>query len=120
MVDYVSQDSYIAGRGAAEFAFGKTGGAKKMILFKKGNTIKNAVPQVYRDYGTEGSKTRLSLRVKRPFGRSRVIFRCGGKVVGEIKRQYAVPSEMVRLDVSGLLEKIEKPCEIKIDIGDVN
>ncbi len=119
MVDHVSQDSYIAGQGAAELVSGKTARAKKMILFRKGKAIKNIAPQVYSDYGKSGSKTRLSLRVNRPFGPSRFIFSCGKKVIGEIKRPYAVPSEMLRLDISRLVEKIKKPCEIEINAGEL-
>ena len=120
LVDHVSQDSYIAGQGAAGFALDKESRAKKIIQFSKGKAVKNIVPQVYRDHGTSGSKTKLSLRVSRPFGKSKIIFKCGKKVIFEIKKSYAVPSEMVRLDISKLIEKIKKPSEVEISVGELN
>ncbi len=120
LVDHVSQDSYIAGQGAAGSALGKASRAKKIIQFRKGEAVKNIVPQIYRDHGAGGSKTKLSLRVGRPFGQSKIIFRCGKKVIGQIKKPYAVPSEMLRLDISKLIENIKKPSEVEISVEESN
>jgi CxxC motif-containing protein len=116
LVDWVSMDGERAGRNAAAFATGALGERKRKLLIKRGRGIRCAVPQVYRAYGGEvpGVRT-LYLRVdsvlKRP------VFRFVGPngVIGEVKKPYALPPEIVECDISGFVGEISGDGEITVE-----
>jgi len=118
LVDYVSEDSYIAGFYAAEYS-------KKNILPSKykteliaGTFIRYIIPQ-YIIIPTNGSSNSISFRINEPLKKTKFILTADGKNIATITKQYAVPSEMVRLGITKYLPDIKGKRYLRIDAEEV-
>ena len=95
LVDYVSDEAEIAGKGAAEYVMGnKTSG--EVIVTKAGNGVRYVLPQriVKKDEGVS-----LFLRVTKPFGKVKFTVKSGDEVLATAIRLKAAPGEMEKLTV---------------------
>lgn len=93
LVDYVSDEAEIAGRGAADFVKGK---------LKKGKTVSNRTGQGVRyvlpqHTVTDSDGVSLYFRVSRPFGAVKINVLADSKVIKTDKRIRAVPGEMEKI-----------------------
>jgi hypothetical protein len=117
LVDFVVEESEIAGRGAAEYMGGYSrkglGQGKSEdrngspIQLRPGEGVKYLVPQ--RVQGTNGEdRLDLYLRVNRVYGKSSLHVKDGGQVIKQVKRSRMNPGEMERLRLNkATMEKIE-------------
>ena len=105
-VDFVSEEGRIAARGAAEYLRGKTE-KKRNEISLEGN-IHSCIPQ---EISTSEAFS-LYLRVKEPLEKGSVRLYNGTIKVLEKRLAFAIPSEMVRIDVPG----IEYMTELRLEI----
>jgi NADPH-dependent 2,4-dienoyl-CoA reductase/sulfur reductase-like enzyme len=111
LVDFVVEESEIAGKGAAGFVLGAddmgSGGAEGApVHLLPGEGLKYVVPQRMRGINGE-ERLDLFLRVNRVYGQSHIEVKDGGEVLKRVKRLRMNPGEMerVRLNKSAM-EKI--------------
>lgn len=114
LVDYVSDEAEIAGKGAAEYVMGnKTSG--EVIVTKAGNGVRYVLPQ--RIVKNDESVS-LFLRVTKPFGKVKFTVKSGDEVLATAIRLKAAPGEMEKLTV-----KAEKMAfaekEITVELEEV-
>ena len=95
LVDYVSDEAEIAGKGAADFVKGqlKTG---TCFATKPGNGVRYVLPQ--RVYCGE-ENVDLFLRVVQPYGKVRFTVKSGDEVLATVTRLKAAPGEMEKITV---------------------
>ncbi|MBN2014628.1 MAG: FAD-dependent oxidoreductase [Candidatus Altiarchaeota archaeon] len=104
VVDWVTLESELAGKSAAEYAKGVSFPESKISVIP-GDGVRYVLPQ-----RISGEKdVTLSLRVFCPGRDKKIIVKDGGKVVKKILKTRAVPSEMIRLslkskDLGGIKE----------------
>lgn len=97
LVDLVSEEAEIAGRGAAAFVRGqrRTGAA---VATAAGDGVRYVLPQRIH---TDAGDTPLFWRVAQPHGRVRYTVRAGDEVLCTAVRPKAAPGEMERITVPG-------------------
>jgi len=114
LVDFVVEESEIAGKGAAGFVQGRaevegTENRGMPIDLLPGEGLKYVVPQRMR--GVDGqSPLDLFLRVNRVYGRSAIEVRHDGNTIKRVKRLRMNPGEMERVRLNGsAIEKLDGP-----------
>ena len=97
LVDYVSDEAEIAGKGAAEFVKGE---AQKgaTVTTKAGYGVRYVLPQKVTT--NSGKGVSLFLRVMNPYGNVRFTVKSGDTVLATVVRLKAVPGEMEKINVS--------------------
>lgn len=96
LVDYVSDEAEIAGRGAAEFVKNSQS-ERESIMTAAGNGVRYVLPQrVHTDRNTDVS---LFMRVTQPFGKVRFTVSSGDEILASAVRLKAAPGEMEKLVV---------------------
>jgi len=115
LVDHVSECGEIAGLEASFFANNLLDFPDKKIRLVADIGIKSIVPQIFRKYsGIENNQ--IYLRVS-DFKRDlKFIFHSDDEVIAEVKKQYAIPSEMITIDISKFIEKFYNYSEIHISV----
>lgn len=108
LVDYVSDEAEIAGKGAADYV--KAGAQEaKAVSTKAGNGVRYVLPQKV-EIGTE-KEISLFLRVVNPYGKVRFTVKSGDEVLATAVRLRAVPGEMEKIAL-----KPEKTANLTEDI----
>ena len=107
LVDYVSDEAEIAGKGAAKYVMGQKSSGETVIT-KAGNGVRYVLPQriVKND-----EDIALFLRVTNPFGKVKFTIRSGDEVLTTAIRLKAAPGEMEKLVI-----KAEKMANAKNEI----
>jgi len=129
LVDYVVEESEIAGKGAAGFVLGSVAvGTEKMrpedrkgapVHLLPGEGLKYVVPQRVRGIDGEDSLD-LYLRVNRVYGKSSLEVKLGGEIIKRVKRLRMSPGEMERLRLNkGVMEKING-SDLIVEAAEVN
>ncbi len=95
LVDYVSDEAEIAGKGAADYVLGKVENVEKLPTVA-GAGVRYVLPQVVEK---APRNTDLFLRVTKPFGRVRFTVKSGNEILATAVRLKAVPGEMEKLTV---------------------
>ncbi len=95
LVDYVSEEAEIAGKGAAAYVKGQLE-RTKTISTRAGNGVRYVLPQ--KVYQSE-SDVDLFMRVVKPFGKVRFTVRSGETVLATAIRLKVAPGEMEKLTV---------------------
>jgi NADPH-dependent 2,4-dienoyl-CoA reductase/sulfur reductase-like enzyme len=116
LVDFVVEESELAGNGAAGFVLGCAepgrGAAKgSPVRLLPGEGLKYVVPQRMRGIN-EGQRLDLFLRVNRVYGRSHLEVKAGGEILKRVKRVRMNPGEMERV-------RLNKSAMKKIDGSDL-
>ncbi len=114
LVDYVSDEAEIAGRGAADFV--KNGALiGKTVETKPGNGVRYVLPQcVHTERGTDVS---LFLRVTEPFSKVRFTAKSGDVVLATAQRLKAAPGEMEKITVkSEKLAQATEPITVSLEV----
>lgn len=94
LVDYVSDEAEIAGKGAANYVLhGNT--AEKTVKTKAGNGVRYVLPQ--RIDADEKADVSLFLRVAQPFGKVKYTVSSGNEVLATAVRLKAAPGEMEKI-----------------------
>ena len=97
LVDYVTEESKIAGKGAANYIFGK----KKAGVFavtKGVDGVRYIVPQRVNVRG--GEKVKLYFRVGKVYRNAKVVVTCNGQTLLSRKRPKLAPGEMENLTLT--------------------
>ncbi len=96
LVDYVSEEAEIAGRGAAAFVQGNIL-LQSAVETKAGNGVRYVLPQRIHTEGT--APISLFFRVAAPTGACRLSAVCSGTVLATAKRIKTAPGEMETLTI---------------------
>ena len=114
LVDYVSEESVIAGRSAVAYINGE---AKKSILVKLSTDgkVRYTVPQRL----TEIKDTEIYFRVSDVFRDKKVVVRDGERVILEKKKQKLAPGEMETVKLTAEMIGSIESGEIKISLEEV-
>ena len=95
LVDYVSEESAIAGRAAARYIFGD--GKKEIsIALKTDGRVRYTVPQRL----TEIADTSVYFRVADVYRDAKILVRDGEKVIISKKKQRLAPAEMEKVELT--------------------
>lgn len=95
LVDYVSDEAEIAGKGAADYVNGKKNGICA-IETESGNGVRYVLPQrVYK----EEKDVSLFLRVTKPFGKVKFTVKSGEEILATLIRIKAAPGEMEKINI---------------------
>ncbi|MBE6132164.1 MAG: FAD-binding protein [Erysipelotrichaceae bacterium] len=116
LVDYVSEESNLAGLGAARYLKGELKEDGAVTLTKNGNGISYVVPQQYRLDNIE-DKIAFKFRVRKPYSGVKLVIKADGEVIKSIVKPHLLPAEMetIKLPKSVLKEAKELTFEIKED-----
>ena len=96
LVDYVSDEAEIAGRGAAAFVKGKLH-ANNTVSVKADSGVRYVLPQmVHTDCGHDVA---LFLRVAAPTGKVRLVAKCGDEIIAKAVKGKTAPGEMEKITV---------------------
>ncbi len=96
LVDYVSDEAEIAGRGAADYVLnGK--GAGQAVKTRAGSGVRYVLPQ--RIHTAGNADVPLFLRVAQPFGRVKYTVKSGEEVLTTAVRLKAAPGEMEKINL---------------------
>jgi thioredoxin reductase len=107
LVDFVVEESELAGGGAARFVLGSTNDRGEAVQVLPGEGLKYVVPQQIRGIN-RGENLDLFLRVNRVFGRSRIDVNNGGEILKRMKRLGMSPGEMERVQLNkDVVEKMD-------------
>ena len=114
LVDYVSDEAEIAGKGAA--AFVKNGAATgKTVETKPGNGVRYVLPQ--RVHTDKGNDVALFMRVTEPFSKVRFTVKSGDTVLATAQRLKAAPGEMEKITVkSEKLAQANEPITVSLEV----
>ena len=114
LVDYVTEESQIAGKGAADYIFGKKKGGT-FISTKGINGVRYIVPQRVNIEGTESLK--LYFRVGQVYKGAKVVVECDGKVLSSKKKIKLAPGEMENVVITPeMLSDMNENSEIIVRI----
>ena len=106
LVDFVSEEAEIAGKGAAQFIKNKskpTASAPGNIKISTGKGIRYTVPQVI----TENCDTSVFFRVSDVCKNAKIVIKDGDKTIFSKKKLHLAPGEMERVEVSkDMLKKL--------------
>ncbi|MBQ8203861.1 MAG: FAD-dependent oxidoreductase [Clostridia bacterium] len=94
LVDYVSDESEIAGKSAAKYVNGQLSGGKEIDV-KAENGIRYVLPQKINLENTEDIA--LLMRVDKPYDRVQITVKAGEVILANVKRIRAVPGEMEKI-----------------------
>jgi thioredoxin reductase len=112
LVDYVSNDGELAGKSAAIYSKGKVKNhynSNKKVFINKGRGIKTVIPQAMKYYSFVDKNKQIAVRVSDRFEKPVFSIKNGaGKIICEIKKQYALPAEMAYLNINNYYEQILK------------
>ena len=107
LVDFVSKEAEAMAKGAAEYI--KNGSLPACTLeVKPSNDIGHLIPQ--RVSGKNDFK--LSLRVRRPWGKCRLEVKQGDRVLKSLKLNKAIPAEMIELVVPAA--EMTTDCDLEV------
>ena len=95
LVDNVSEEAFVAGRSAADFAQGALGGGATVNVLPSGG-VRYALPQ--RIHQGEG-KVKIYFRVDKVYKGRTVVVTCNGEVVKRKKTLVMAPGEMQNIEI---------------------
>lgn len=96
LVDYVSDEAEIAGKGAADYVKNLAQNSPFVKTVSMAG-VRYVLPQKVRVNG--GSDVSLFMRVTRPFGRVRITAKSGDEVLASVIRIKAAPGEMEKITI---------------------
>ena len=114
LVDYVTEESQIAGKGAADYIFGKKKDGT-FINTKGINGVRYIVPQRVNIEGEE--KLKLYFRVGQVYKGAKVVVECDGQILSSKKKVKLAPGEMENVVITpDMLKNMNENSEIIVRI----
>lgn len=112
LVDYVSESGEQAGFAAAHYSPKK----RETAFLNAGKNMLYIVPQLI-DAAADCHETTVYFRSSGEFGKSKLVIKCGDRVIAEKKYQFLRPPEMERLtvDFGGVSGGEEITAEIEVE-----
>ena len=116
LVDYVSEESTLAGLGAARYLQGKLNTNCKVTKTVNGNGIGYVVPQQYHLDNIEDQIV-FKFRVRKPFHGVKLVIKADDEVIKTMVKPHMLPAEMemIKLPKSVLKEANTLTFEVKED-----
>ena len=112
LVDYVSDEAELAGRGAAAFVAGKFSGAEALQTVP-GNGVRYVLPQ----FVHRGQEVSLFMRVTEPLGKVRFTVKSGQTVLATAVRPQVAPGEMERINIKPqALDMAVAPITVSLEV----
>lgn len=115
LVDNVTKESYIAGRGAAQFIKGNRNKEGKHLKCIPGHGIRYIVPHIINVDNVDG-KVNLLMRVDNVYCNMYLAVRDGESVVYKVKKRIAAPGEMETIKLDGSLLSKFKSGELTVEM----
>ena len=115
LVDYVSEESVIAGKAAVAFIRGERAEKRSPVSVKTDGRVRYTVPQML----TSDEDTTLYFRVSDVFRDKKIVVREGERVILEKKKQKLAPGEMETVKLTRDMIASIKSREISISLDDV-
>ena len=114
LVDYVTAESQIAGKSAAEYAL-KGGKNGEIITVENGDGIGYTVPQKIRLSNVDKT-VKVFFRVKKVYSNNcKIVAESNGKVLAEYTRSHMAPGEMENVVMpTAILEKAAQTITLKV------
>ena len=114
LVDYVTEESQIAGKGAADYIFGRKKGGT-FIGTKGINGVRYIVPQRVNIESEENLK--LYFRVGQVYKGAKVVVECDGKILSSKKKVKLAPGEMENVTITTeMLKNMNSHSEIVVRV----
>lgn len=114
LVDYVTEESQIAGKGAADYIFGRKKGGT-FIGTKGINGVRYIVPQRVNIESQENLK--LYFRVGQVYKGAKVVVECDGKILSSKKKVKLAPGEMENVTITTeMLKNMNSHSEIVVRV----
>jgi len=115
LVDWVTEEAEIAGRGIAEYLNGNRAKRKKSLQLEAGDNINYVIPNKIDFVDTSRKFIKLFMRVNHPMEDVEVHLNYNNKVLLKYNKDFALPGEMLTVN---LPEKIfnKKMKKIKISV----
>lgn len=114
IVDFVTEESEKAAIGAVDYV--KNGkNRREFIETVPGKGVYYIVPQKIRKENTEG-KIELLMRVDDIYENTKLVLKSQGITIGEFKKRYMMPSEMVKIQMDSKILSEENLSEITIEV----
>lgn len=118
LVDFVTEESRRAGKGAAKFVKNLLKEDEDVITTVAGEGISYIVPQRIRVENIDDS-VHLFMRVKNVYNDVKLVIKLDGEVIREIKKPHLAPAEMENIKIKSSLLKERKISEISICVEEV-
>ena len=114
LVDYVTAESQLAGKSAAEYAV-KGGKDGEIITVENGDGIGYTVPQRIRLSNVEKT-VKVFFRVKKVYSNNcKIVAESGGNILSEYSRSHLAPGEMEQMILpKAILEKATHTITVKV------
>ncbi len=113
LVDYVSDEAELAGKGAAAYVTG-TAKENKAVMTRAGKGVRYVLPQRITDTAQGVS---LFLRVDKPYGKVRFTVTSDEEVLVQAMRLKAAPGEMEKINIPA--DKLAKADELCVSLEEV-
>lgn len=115
LVDFVTREAQIAGRGAAKFILGQTSDETVYVKPVTGNAVRYIVPQNVNI--KNGGDVKLFFRVGRIIKNPRVVLECDGEIISSKKKIKVAPGEMEDVTIpADVLSKMTADSNITVRI----
>ena len=98
LVDFVSEESFKAGRAAARYAMGRTAKTQKTVAVQDGAVVRGVVPQ--KIAMTDGMQVNLMFRPANVYENKYITLYADGRAVHSVKKRILTPGEMVNLPLT--------------------
>ncbi|MFB0971914.1 MAG: FAD-dependent oxidoreductase [Neofamilia sp.] len=114
IVDFVTEESEKAAMGAVDYI--KNGKSqRKFVETLPGKGVYYIVPQKIRKDNLDG-KIELLMRVDDIYENSKLVLKSKGNKLGEFKKRYMMPSEMVKIQMDSTILSEEDLSELTVEI----
>lgn len=115
LVDWVTEESRLAGRSAATYAKGPVDSRGSSVSMKGINGVRYVVPQ-HVDVANTETPIELMMRVDNIYNDVSLVAKINGQTIKEVKRKHVAPGEMetFKLDLSGV--DLNSVTEISVEL----
>jgi NADPH-dependent 2,4-dienoyl-CoA reductase/sulfur reductase-like enzyme len=118
LVDFVAEESEMAGRGAARFLQNSVKSEAPPIALFPGAGLKYLVPQLVRPTNL-ADRLDLFLRVNRVYGPSYIEVKDGEEILKKVKRHRMNPGEMERVRLNRNTVETIKGSDLTVEVSEV-
>ncbi|SJZ86984.1 NAD(P)/FAD-dependent oxidoreductase [Selenihalanaerobacter shriftii] len=117
LVDYVTQESRITGKSAAEYILGNVDKRTEGIQLVAGENIGYVVPQKIEVKDDERKRVDLYMRGTEPMENVKVVISANGEELMNLKEKHVEPAEMLVKPIpQKFISKLADGSQIKVDI----
>ncbi|KXS45993.1 MULTISPECIES: NAD(P)/FAD-dependent oxidoreductase [unclassified Candidatus Frackibacter] len=117
LVDYVTQESRIAGKSAAKYIIGNVDRRKEEINLTAGENVSYIVPQKLEIKDNERKRVDLYMRGSKPMEQVKVVISAGGEEIMSLKERHVEPAEMlVKPLPQNFIKDLADGSEVRVDI----